>query len=65
MGLRGGLVGKVEGLGIVLRGEIDHLLAGHRIAAKGGLRANLEVLEIDQPFLLHDQLPRLSLANTV
>jgi hypothetical protein len=48
----GRLVGKVEGLRIIFARELEHLLAGHLIAAELGLGANLQILEIT-----HFQLP--------
>ena len=47
MGLGGLLVGQVEGLRIVLAGELEHFLASDVVGAEIGLRADLQVFEID------------------
>src|SRR3982750_246577 len=41
-----GLVREVEGLGIIFRGEGDHLLAGDFIMAETGFRTDFDIFEI-------------------
>ena len=47
MGLGGGFVGQMERLRVVFARELEHFLAGHLIRAELGLRADLQILEID------------------
>ena len=58
MGLRGRLVGQMEGLGVVFGGELDHFLARYFVATEARFGADHQILEIFEVVAHFPNAPR-------